>query len=142
MEGVKEHMSKLSTYCKGTIEHICNHLNFDFNKMLLISAQILMQPKTSEHDFWLLVCQAPSDCSIYYPICLAIVHYGQITENPASCNSNHCSATSTSSSPASCNSGWHHTIFTRCWRYTKGGELADKGVAGGSIVNPDIAQII
>jgi hypothetical protein len=26
--------------------------------------------------------------------------------------------------------------------YTKVGELADKGVAGGSIINPDIAQII
>ena len=32
------------------IEHICNRLNFDFNKILLISAENLMQPKTSERD--------------------------------------------------------------------------------------------
>ena len=32
------------------LEHICNCLNFDFNKILLISAEILMQPKTSERD--------------------------------------------------------------------------------------------
>ena len=34
----------------ATVEHICNRLNFDFSKILLISAENLMQPKTSERD--------------------------------------------------------------------------------------------
>jgi len=33
-------------------------------------------------------------------------------------------------------------VLGKGFSYTKVGELADKGVAGGSIINPDIAQII
>lgn len=101
------------------IEHICNHLNIAFNKVLLISAEILIQQKTS-------VTVQPSNYSVTasfwvfhsYPICPSFCNCTLWTNyrNPASCSSNHYSATSTSSSSACCNSGWHYTIFTRCWK--------------------------